>query len=354
MKHLASLMILATMIVLPTIMASTRVSLLQASSSPNIYVSPASKLATIDQEFTIDIDVDYVSNLYGYEIWMNFDNSKLNASAIDYDGFLNEITTIWHQEVNNTGGYVSLAVTSLRPAPAKTGGSPPPLATVHFKAIGLGTSTLHLNKTLLADDHAITITHTTADGEVICSAGTGHDVAVTNVTSYKKIIFRGYTSYFNVTVENHGGFPETFDVSLNASNVKVLTQTINNMSNGTSAIITYNWSTTGFALGNYTMSAYALPVPGETNTADNTFTDGVVTVSIVGDITGGTPSLVDFVPDGKVDMKDVAVVARFFSQNAPPGPPNSDVTGPIAGVPDGKIDMRDVGTVARHFGEHAP
>jgi hypothetical protein len=60
----------------------------------------------------------------------------------------------------------------------------------------------------------------------------------------------------------------------------------------------------------------------------------------------------DFVPDGKVDMKDIGVVAKYFGQNAPPAPPNCDLTGPTPGVPDGKIDMRDVGLAARHFGEH--
>jgi hypothetical protein len=342
MKHLVFIMILATMIALSTVMANSRPSLLEASSTPNIYVSPTSKLVQIGREFTIDIDVDNVSNLYGYEIWMNFDNNKLNASAIDYEGFLNNDTNIWYQEVNNTGGYVSLAVTSLKPAPAKTGGSPPPLATVHFKAIGLGNSTLHLSKTVLADNQSIAILHTTADGEV-ASVLRIHDVAVTNVTSYKNVIFQGFTSNFTVTVENHGGFSETFNVSLNASNVVTVTQTMNNMPNGTSANITFAWNTTGFARGNYTISAYAWPVQGETNTADNTFTGGWVYVSMVGDVNG----------DGKVDGKDLGWVAWCFgSYPGVPPPmnwnPNCDTNS------DGKIDGKDLGLVAYHFGEPHP
>ena len=47
------------------------------------------------------------------------------------------------------------------------------------------------------------------------------------------------------------------------------------------------------------------------------------------------------------------MVARHVGENVPPAPPNCDVTGPIAGVPDGKIDMRDIGLVAKHFGESA-
>jgi len=75
-------------------------------------------------------------------------------------------------------------------------------------------------------------------------------------------------------------------------------------------------------------------------------------VAGVGDLTGGTPNALDFVPDGKVDIVDVAIAARYFGQNAPPAPPNCDVTGPTISVPDGKIQIDDVATVAKYFGKH--
>ena len=53
-----------------------------------------------------------------------------------------------------------------------------------------------------------------------------------------------------------------------------------------STILTFTWTSRGFAEGNYTISAYAEPVPGETDTADNTFIDGSVRVSVPGDIDG--------------------------------------------------------------------
>jgi len=43
--------------------------------------------------------------------------------------------------------------------------------------------------------------------------------------------------------------------------------------------LTFTWNTTGFAEGNYTISAYAWPVPGETDTADNTYINGWVVVT---------------------------------------------------------------------------
>jgi len=58
--------------------------------------------------------------------------------------------------------------------------------------------------------------------------------------------------------------------------------------------------------------------------------------AVVGDVNG----------DGKVDMKDLAMVARCFGAKPsdPRWNPACDLTG------DGKIDMIDLATVAAHFG----
>jgi hypothetical protein len=67
---------------------------------------------------------------------------------------------------------------------------------------------------------------------------------------------------------------------------------------------------------------------------------------MVGDLTSSTP----FVPDGKCDIRDTAVVAKCFGStlgtagwNA-----NCDVDN------DGKVNIRDISIVAKHFGEADP
>jgi len=184
-----------------------------------------------------------------------------------------------------------------------------------------------------------------------------HDVAVTNATNRKTVVCQGYIDPFDVTVENQGYLTETFNVTAYADKdttvigdeITIGTQSVT-LSSGTSTTITFLWSTTGVTKGKYTKSAYAWPVPGETDTTDNTYTNGIVTVAMIGDITG--PIL--FVPDGKVDIRDVALVAKYFGQNVPPAPPNCDLTGPTVGMPDGKIDIRDVAIVAIRFGQVDP
>jgi len=104
--------------------------------------------------------------------------------------------------------------------------------------------------------------------------------------------------------------------------------------------ITFAWDTTGFAKGNYTISAYAWPVLGETNTADNSLINSWVIVAMIGDITGPNGW-----PDGKVDMKDVDSVARLFGtyKGHLNYNPNCDINC------DGVIDIYDIAWIARNF-----
>lgn len=47
---------------------------------------------------------------------------------------------------------------------------------------------------------------------------------------------------------------------------------------GSNTTLTFTWNTIGVSFGNYTISAFAEPVPGETDIEDNTFVDGVVEI----------------------------------------------------------------------------
>jgi hypothetical protein len=66
-----------------------------------------------------------------------------------------------------------------------------------------------------------------------------------------------------------------------------------------------------------------------------------------GDITGPIIAM----PDGKVDIRDIAYVAKQFGTNTNSSNwnPTADLTGP-GGVPDGKVDIRDIAYVAKQFG----
>jgi hypothetical protein len=145
-------------------------------------------------------------------------------------------------------------------------------------------------------------------------------------------------------VANHGSYTETFSVTLYANTTSITTQTIT-LTSGNSKTITFTWNTTGFALGNYAISAYAWPVPGETDLANNNCTDGSVLIAKVGDFGGGVPPQF-FKFDGVVDGKDLALFLQCYRGLAPPEAMSlADLGG---GVPpqffkcDGKVDGKDL------------
>ena len=167
-----------------------------------------------------------------------------------------------------------------------------------------------------------------------------HDIAVTNLTTCKdgctpmRVVCQNYTAHVNVTVANIGNYTETFTVTAYANTTIIGTQGVVGLAAGNQTIVYFVWNSSGYALGNYTLSAYATPVVGETSILDNTYVDGIVKVTKVGDING----------DGKRDMKDVGPAARAFmtTPGMPLYNPNADLTD------DHKIDMKDIGAIARY------
>jgi len=179
-----------------------------------------------------------------------------------------------------------------------------------------------------------------------------HNVVATNVTCNKKVVCQGFNCDIRVTVVNAGDFAEVFNVNVcvnmtNHANVTsiVVFQNVS-LNSRESLTLTFNWNTTGFSKGNYTVIAYVWPAPNETITGNNEFTGGWVLVSMVGDLTGSSP----FVPDGKCDGRDITVVAKCFGSSLGDSRynPNCDI------LNRGRIDGRDLTIVAKNFGKQDP
>jgi hypothetical protein len=169
------------------------------------------------------------------------------------------------------------------------------------------------------------------------------DIGITNLDISKTVVGRGNTMNIKVTIFNYGNNTEHSNVTIYASTTVIHTYENIPLISRNFTTITFTWNTSGFDYGNYTLSAFAWPVPGETSTADNNFTGGWIIVAMVGDITGP-----DGWPDGKCDMRDIGYAARRFmiTPTHPLWDPNADINNDL------KIDMKDIGTVAKHFGEH--
>jgi len=136
--------------------------------------------------------------------------------------------------------------------------------------------------------------------------GGPHDIGITNLTTSKTVIGQDYSLNISIKIINYGINTETFNLTMyaNTSVIQSLTDIV--LASRNSTTITFTWNTTGFAKGNYTISAYAEPVMGEMDTADNTLPDGWIIITIPGDCAGADPMAPPWC-DGKVFWQDLLV-----------------------------------------------
>jgi len=164
----------------------------------------------------------------------------------------------------------------------------------------------------------------------------GHDIAVVRVEPRKAVVGQGYTLKISVTVKNYGTFTETFDTvaKANATVIQVKSATL---ASGASQLPLFTWNTSTFSIGDYSMSANASPVAGETNTADNALADGTVHVGIPGDVDGNR----------LVSMLDLYNVALRFGTipGQPAYLPNCDIDD------NSIVNMLDLYISAVHYGQ---
>ncbi|MEM1551127.1 MAG: cohesin domain-containing protein, partial [Candidatus Bathyarchaeia archaeon] len=134
---------------------------------PEVTVEP-------EQEFTVDVNVTDVQNMYAYEFKIFYKNSVLNATkAVRPPGHFMEpsdptLQFIPKWEIKNnfnaTHGRIWLGFTLLAPEAPKSGSGI--LVRITFMAIGEGTTLLSLKDTKLADGAGAPIPHVAEDCSV--------------------------------------------------------------------------------------------------------------------------------------------------------------------------------------------
>jgi len=159
------------------------------------------------------------------------------------------------------------------------------------------------------------------------------------LTPNKTLVGEGCPLRLNVFVRNTGYHTETFTVKVYA-NATFAASNVFMVLSESSAICTLIWNASGFAKGNYQISVVADAVAYETDMTDNNCSDGVVFVTIAGDVNG----------DRKVDGKDVAVLAKGYNslEGQPKYVANADITD------DGKIDGKDIAILSKNYGKTEP
>ncbi len=244
-------------------------------STATISVSPQSITAAIGQNFSINVNITNVLDLYGWELKLSWNQTLLDAvDAIEGPFLKAGGSTFFSPRINNTAGYVLLDCTLVGYILGVNGSGI--LATITFHVKDGGECPLDLCDVILLNSLEQLIPSQAEDGYGHFTYS--HDVALANVSVSPTIVLPGDMVNINVTVQNQGVFAEVFNVTVNASLQIIGVQTVS-LDSGSSTTITFVWNTTNFGKGEYAISASASIVPGEADTTDNTRSaDSIVTI----------------------------------------------------------------------------
>lgn len=111
----------------------------------------------------------------------------------------------------------------------------------------------------------------------------------------------------STTFENEGRKIEGFDIEIRANGLLVSSESVITRPKSKAGTLEniQVWDTTGKQKGNYEISSHIEPLECEEDTSDNSATDGVVLVTIPGDIDG----------DRDVDIFDIVIAAGNYGES---------------------------------------
>lgn len=169
--------LLATVVALSFVLVAAPPALAQGTQ---VIVYPASQSIALGGMATVEIRVQNVTNLYGVDLRLSFDKTKLevqdaNPTApgiqVAPGGFLDPFQGfLQNNTADNTAGtvqYVYTLVGSTAPAATGTG----TLISIQFKGIAAGTGNISFTATTLVNSSAAPITHTTTGGSITVVSG---------------------------------------------------------------------------------------------------------------------------------------------------------------------------------------
>jgi hypothetical protein len=331
----------------------------KATNEAIVAVDPRESTVNLGQTFGININITGVTGLLGFDFQLSYNTTVLKLVDVEQGSFLKSVGSTFVINLT-TEGNIWLAVAVYGPQPLSSANGSGVLATANFTAIAAGESLLDLHSENTSNPSELELASDPPPNSVapIPNVAIGGNVIVSSdpanppnppstspvLTAYavapKTFVGQGYELPINVMTANQGDLTETFNVAVYANTTEIGEQTVT-LSNGSSTIVSFVWNTNGFAYGNYTISAYALLVPGETNTASNNLTGGaVVTVTIPGDVDG----------NGRVNMNDIVSILKAFGSTV--GQPNYNPNCDIENT--GRVDMSDVVIAVSNFGQHYP
>jgi Cohesin domain len=137
--------------------------LVNTTPATTVYAHPDEISAPVDQDFTFDIDISNVANLYAWECKFQWNTTVLNLVNVTEGSFLkNKGSTFFSYGLNETLGQVILDCTLLGEAAGVNGSGT--LVSVKLHVDSQGTCELTLYDTKLVDTSEQVIAHAVVGG----------------------------------------------------------------------------------------------------------------------------------------------------------------------------------------------
>ena len=165
----------------------------QPQSISQVKIQPEFLEKKVGETVNINVTVNNISGLYGWEFKLYYSNKILNATHIAFGPFLeSEGSDTYSKIVNFTDNYNATygriwAWDVLLRAPSGVSGNGT-LASITFKIMGIGISPITLNSVKLSDIHSKPINHTTTNGYLKSSVSNlktlTHKINISNIGTF--------------------------------------------------------------------------------------------------------------------------------------------------------------------------
>ena len=325
----------------------------EVEAEARIRITPASAEKSIGDDISVYIEVDYATDLYGWEFELEYDQTILNAASIlIVPGGLNEPTYTYRSVVDQINGRLWWCVTTTSPTSSGISYHEHMILKILFNTIGSGASNLGLYGTNLGNHLGGSIPHVDRNGTITVH---GIDLTVTsiNIVSHGCSLYKNDTNvdgspyYYpvEVTIHNAGEDAGAFYVKLevywiDGSLVEAsMEMSVSNLNSRQSKLLSFTTLFHPMQTGLYRLivtvdSRNDILEGTETN---NTLTQDNIPVAVMGDING----------DDEVNILDAVKITQAWG--AKPSDTHWKIEADLNH--DGEINILDATIMSLRWGE---
>jgi len=329
----------------------------EASGPTAMRIDPVTTAAVLDTDYTINIEIANVTDLYAWEFQLDYDPSILNlTSASIVPGGLNEPTQTFYNLIDEINGHLWWAVSTRHPTTMGISYAEHAIFEIHFHTISIGTSNLDLYSTILSDSNGDPISHTVVNGSITVSEVGEIDLTVTDInildhgcSLYKDDTYVNGSAYYypvEVTAHNNGTeATEPFYIELevfwvNGSLLEGSTEIlVPSLAGGTSVVVNFTVFFHPMHTGHYRLTATVDSQDDviETNETNNFLVQSNIPVTVMGDVNY----------DGEVNVLDGVILSLAWA--ATPSDPRWNICADVNH--DEVINILDGVRVSIHWGK---